>query len=179
MFVLLCRPNTGEPLRLKVMRLCPKIYSVCAWRGQVPISCPCVRVCWGKHMRVKIACRFSPVSVVDVSRCCWRVIPGLMKVPDLIYGVMHIGLGDNDGLRQMYHMQTCTYAHKSSGTIVSVCSESIKGVGRLPSASFLSGHHVPLLDEKSPVLGGWMETERGFFVLCNYTIVLAPSLNSN
>ncbi len=50
---------------------------------------------------------------------------------------MHVGTQDDDWLRQMYYMQThthtqtYTHAHKSRETIVSVCSESMKGVGRL------------------------------------------------
>lgn len=54
-----------------------------------------------------------------------------------------------------------------------------EGGGQTPSASSLSGDHVLSLDERSPVLGCWTETERGFFVLCNYTIVLAlyPNLD--
>lgn len=66
-----------------------------------------------------------------------------------------------------------THAQNSRKTIVSVCSESMKGVGRL---------HRPT---RSPVtmFPRWMkgtqswaafQRQRGvFFVLCNYTIVLA------
>lgn len=63
------------------------------------------------------------------------------------------------------------HRHKSRETIEGVCSESMKRGGQTEWSRSLSGHHVPLLHERSPVLGGWTETERGFFVLCNYTIV--------
>lgn len=43
--------------------------------------------------------------------------------------------------------------------------------GQTRSSRSLSGHRVPSQHERSPVLGGWTETERGFFVLCNYAIV--------
>lgn len=65
-------------------------------------------------------------------------------------------------------------SHKSGETIGRVCPESMKRGGQTKWSCSLSGRHVPLLHKRSPVLGGWTETERGFFVLCNSTIVLEP-----
>lgn len=95
---------------------------------------------------------------------------------------MHIGTRDDDGWRQMYYMQT----HTHIGICTQIKRDNSKCLfqvyergGQTPSSRSLCGHHVPSLDERSPVLGGWTETERGFFVLCNYTIVLALYHNLN
>lgn len=147
---------------------------MCAWKGCVP----CVRVCWGQHTRLKITHLCSPACMVNICAHCHRVIlclvRGLSCWALLIYTSM--GTPDNDGWRRTYYMWTHTQIKRDNSKCLFWVYE--RG-GQTPSSRSLSGHHVPSLNERSPVLGGWTETERGFFVLCNYTIVLAlyPNLN--
>lgn len=84
MFVLLGCPHTGGSQRLRVTGWWLKIYSVYEGKGQIPISCPCIRVWWGEHMRVKIACLCSPACMVQTSRRCQKVILELLEAVDLI-----------------------------------------------------------------------------------------------
>lgn len=84
------------------------------------------------------------------------------------------GIHDNGRRRQRQAMANTHKRHKSGETIGGVCSESMKRGGQTEWSCFLSGRHVPSLHKRSLVLDGWTETERGFFVLCNSTIVLEP-----
>lgn len=78
----------------------------------------------------------------------------------------------NEGQWQRQVTANTHKRHKSGETIGGVCSESMKRGGQTEWFCSLSGRRVPLLHKKSPVLHGWTETERGFFVLCNSNIVL-------
>lgn len=147
---------------------------MCVGRGWVPISCPGVSVCWGAHTRVtnlpRQSCKDGQHMLSEGSS--WGLSRQLFSLSfiDLMPIKEHrITMSEDKYTRHKHtHMCTQTQIKKDNSKCLFWVYE--RG-GQTRSSRSLSGHRVPSQHERSPVLGGWTETERGFFVLCNYAIV--------